>query len=69
MYLEAQPSFHNLNTANTAMFTFLLQALIVTATLHALWKLFLQRFLIKSALDNIAGPPPQSFLFGEPLYP
>ena len=46
------------------MFTILLQVVIVSAILHALLKL-LQRFFIKSALDNIPGPPSQSFLFGD----
>ena len=45
------------------MFT-ILQAVIFYAIFYALWKLQRQ-FFIKSALDNIPGPPSQSFLFGE----
>lgn len=50
------------NTA--AMFTIPLQTVIVFAILYALWKLQ-RHFFIKLALDNIPGPPSQSFLFGE----
>ena len=39
-------------------------SLIVFVILYALWKLQ-QQFSIKLALDNIPGPPSQSFLFGE----
>ena len=46
------------------MLTILLQVVTVSAILHALWKL-LRRFFIKSALDNIPGPPSRSFLFGD----
>lgn len=51
------------------MFTIFLQSVIVYVILYALWKLQRQ-FFTKSALDNIPGPPSQSFLFGkffEPL--
>ncbi|KAF8807052.1 cytochrome P450 [Phlegmacium glaucopus] len=41
------------------MFSILLQVVIV----YALWKL-LRKFFVKSALDNLPGPPSQSFLFG-----
>ena len=50
-------------SSSTAMFT-ILQTVIVCAISYALWKLR-RRFFIKLALDNIPGPPPQSFLFGE----
>ena len=46
------------------MIIILLQVVIVSAILHVLLKL-LQRFFVKSALDNIPGPPSQSFLFGD----
>lgn len=45
------------------MFTILLQVVTVSAILHVLCKV-LQRFFTKSVLDNIPGPPSQSFLFG-----
>jgi hypothetical protein len=54
----------NLFFHSSAMLTILLQVVIVSAISHALWKL-LQRFFFKSALDNIPGPPSQSFLFGD----
>ena len=50
-------------SSSTAMFT-ILQTVIVCAISYALWKLR-RRFFIKLALDNIPGPPSQSFLFGE----
>ena len=46
------------------MFTTLFQLVIASAILYPLWKL-LQRFFIKSELDNIPGPPSRSFLFGD----
>ena len=48
---------------SSAMFTILFQVVIFSAILNALWKL-LQRFIIKSTLDNIPGPPSRSLLFG-----
>ena len=48
------------------MFAILLQVFYVSAILYSSWKL-LQRFFIKSALDNIPGPPSRSFLFGNSL--
>ena len=50
----------NLLFHSSAMFSILLQVVIVSAILHVLWK----RLFIKSALDNIPGPPSRSFLFG-----
>ena len=49
-----------------AMSTILLQVVTVSAISLALWKL-LGRFFVKSALDNIPGPPSRSFLFGNSL--
>ena len=48
----------------TTMFSILIQVSIVSAILYALWKLQRQ-FFDKLALDDIPGPPSQSFLFGE----
>ncbi|KAF8809815.1 cytochrome P450 [Phlegmacium glaucopus] len=45
------------------MFTILLQAVIVYGISYALWRLLRQLF-VNSALDNLPGPPSQSFLFG-----
>ncbi|KAF8807043.1 cytochrome P450 [Phlegmacium glaucopus] len=42
------------------MFT---QAVIFCAISYVTWKV-LRQFLVKSALDNLPGPPSQSFLFG-----
>ena len=42
-----------------------LQAVILYAIAYVLWKLLLRQFFVKSALDNIPGPPSQSFLFGD----
>ena len=45
------------------MFTIFLQVIIVYAISSASWKL-LRQFIVKSTLDNLPGPPSQSFLFG-----
>ena len=48
------------------MFAILPQVIIVSAFSYAFWKL-IRRYLITSALDNLPGPPSQSFLFGDCL--
>lgn len=51
----------------SAMFSILLPVIIVYAISYAFWKL-LPRFFVKSELDNLPGPPSQSFLFGKILW-
>ena len=46
------------------MLTFFLQAVLVYAIPYFLWK-FLGQLFINSPLDNLPGPPSQSFLFGD----
>lgn len=46
------------------MFTILLRVIIVYAFSYAFWML-IRRYLINSTLDNLPGPPSQSFLFGD----
>ena len=48
----------------SGMFNILFQVIIVYAFSFAFCKL-VRRYLINSALDNLPGPPPQSFLFGD----
>ena len=40
------------------------QAALICGTSWVLWKL-LRAFFVKSALDNLPGPPSPSFLYGE----
>ena len=46
------------------MAALLLQAFVICAVSWVLWKYFRQ-VVVKSPLDNIPGPPSQSFLYGK----
>lgn len=65
--LEYIPSWNIIYTSAMFSESVLVQAVIVYVVSYALWNL-VPRFFIKSALDNIPGPPSQSFLFGKEFW-
>ncbi len=50
------------------MLTLLAQAALICGTSWVLWK-FVRQYVVKTALDNLPGPPSSSFLYGECYLP